>query len=480
MANAVGTKSRRLLKPVGFALGAAAAFTLAYFLSWSGFLMFGFLCGLVALARIGTERTAFYLGLTVGMIIYPVHLWCFYGIFKAAAILLWLILAFWLALFVLLAQYCFANFKPAAAAMLVPFLWTGLEYFRSELYYLRFSWLNIGYAFSDWRLLPSHVFGVYGEGFLLAAGAALLMTARRKVFAAAIVVLTLGILSRLPSAPADSNLPQTRVQVAGAQLEFPTENQVILVLNLLEKRFPEAELFVLSEYTFTAPLPARIPAWCREHHRYLIVGAEDPTPDGNFYDTAFVIDPAGQIIFQQGKCVPIQFFKDGLPAREQKLWASPWGKIGICVCYDLSYTRVTDELVRQGAQAIIVPTMDVTEWGRREHLLHARVAPVRAVEYGIPIFRVASSGISQLVDRNGHVQASAPFPGQIATLSGVLELGPTGSLPLDRILAPFSVLATGLVIGSLALVSLRRNISKPRQEAGDGSSQAVRIIKIIT
>ena len=470
MADEIGTKPLGLLKSVGLALGAAVAFTLAYFLSWSGFLMFGFLYGLVALARFGTARTAFYLGLAVGMLIYSVHLWCFYEIFKAAAILLWLILAFWLALFVLLTRLSFASFKPVVAAMLVPFLWTGLEYFRSELYYLRFSWLNVGYAFSDWRLLPYHIFGVYGEGFLLAAGAAILVTARRKLYAAAILVLTLVILSRLPPAPADPNQPQTKVQVAGVQMEFPSENQVILVLNQLDRRFPQAELFVLSEYTFTEPIPERIRAWCREHQRYLVVGGEDPATDGNYYDTAFVISTNGEIIFKQAKSVPIQFFKDGLPAREQKLWNSPWGRIGICVCYDLSYTRVTDELVQQGAQAIIVPTMDVTEWGRREHQLHARVAPVRAVEYGVPIFRVASSGISQLVDRNGDVQASAPFPGQIAALSGVLKFHKPGSLPLDRILAPFSVLVTVSVIGSLAFVSLRRKFSKPRQEAAGGGS----------
>ena len=97
--------------------------------------------------------------------------------------------------------------------------------------------------------------------------------------------------------------------------------------------------------------------------------------------------------------MPIQFFKDGLPAREQRLWDSPWGKIGLCICYDLSYARVTDRLVRLGAQAMIVPTMDVVDWGQREHELHARVAPIRSAEYGIPIFRVASSGISQWTDR---------------------------------------------------------------------------------
>ncbi len=32
---------------------------------------------------------------------------------------------------------------------LIPIIWTGLEYFRSELYYLKFSWLNIGYALPE-------------------------------------------------------------------------------------------------------------------------------------------------------------------------------------------------------------------------------------------------------------------------------------------------------------------------------------------
>ena len=156
-----------------------------------------------------------------------------------------------------------------------------------------------------------------------------------------------------------------------------------------------------------------------------------------------MVGPTGEIVFHQGKSVPIQFFKDGLPAREQRLWESPWGRLGLCVCYDLSYTRVTDELVRSGAQAIIVPTMYVADWGRRQHELHARVAPVRAAEYGVPIFRVASSGISQLVDLSGHEFARAGFPGGGLMLAGEMQLGRHGSRPLDRWLAPACTSITG-------------------------------------
>ena len=117
---------------------------------------------------------------------------------------------------------------------------------------------------------------------------------------------------------------------------------------------------------------------------------------------------------------------------------------------------MTDRLVRLGAQVLIVPTMDVTDWGRHEHDLHARIAPVRAAEYGIPVFRVASSGISQSVDELGCVTASAPFPSQLATIQGVLAFHQSGRLPIDRVLAWISVLVTAATVGCLAFILFRQ------------------------
>ncbi|MEO6181812.1 MAG: carbon-nitrogen hydrolase family protein, partial [Verrucomicrobiota bacterium] len=203
--------------------------------------------------------------------------------------------------------------------------------------------------------------------------------------------------------------------------------------------------------------------WCRKNQKYLIAGGKDLLPNEKYFNTAFVVDPQGEIIFRQVKSVPIQFFKDGLPATEQKLWNSPWGKIGICICYDLSYRRVVDELVRQGAQAIIVPTMDVADWGEHQHELHGRVAPTRAAEYGIPIFRVCSSGISQLVNSQGRVELSAPFPGDEAMLGGKLNMSEKGHLPLDHWLAPFSSILTGILTLWLGVASFKKK-NKPAHE----------------
>ena len=160
-----------------------------------------------------------------------------------------------------------------------------------------------------------------------------------------------------------------------------------------------------------------------------------------------------------------------MPARQQALWNSPWGKIGICVCYDLSYSRVTDHLIAMGAQLLVVPTMDVGDWGKRQHELHALVAPVRAAEYRIPIFRLTSSGISQAVNANGNVIATAPFPGDEEMLSAVLDLPAKGSLPLDRWFAPFSVFVT--IVSVCAGLVMKRTQDEPPKPTGEANKECI-------
>jgi apolipoprotein N-acyltransferase len=247
----------------------------------------------------------------------------------------------------------------------------------------------------------------------------------------AIVGFLLNGKSRVPAGPSAQQL-----KLAGMQLEFPDEQTVVLDLDKLLAKFPDAHLYVLSEYTFSGPVPESVKKWCLKNRKHLVAGGKAyvDASETQFRNTAFVIGPDGNEIFSQVKAVPIQFFKDGLPTEQQTLWHSPWGKLGLCVCYDLSYTRVTDELIRKGAQAIIAPTMDVEDWGERQHLLHARVAPIRAAEYGVPIFRLCSSGISQAVNQYGKVLATAPFPGQGQSLEATFDLPSHGRRPRDRFL----------------------------------------------
>jgi hypothetical protein len=313
------------------AAGAVVSFSLAYAFTGCALLTVVFFCCLFPLARLRTRRLAYYFGWGIGAAVYTPHLLFFWKIFGGGAIALWYILPFWLGLFVMLGRACLFRFGPAAWACLAPFLWTGLEFFRSELYYLRFSWLNAGYAFSDSR--ASHylaVYGVYGIGFLFMAFAAAAHQRGRARIIGFVILTVLAFCAALIPAPVTA--PQKTVRVAGVQLEFRGSPTVISALNDAATKFPDTDVFVLSEYTFKDPVPDTVKAWCRKHRKFLVLGAEDPVPAStNFYNTAFVVGTNGDIVFRQAKSVPVQFMIDGLPALEQKVWESPWGKIGLAI-----------------------------------------------------------------------------------------------------------------------------------------------------
>ena len=446
-----------------FALAAILSFHLAYSIEHCQILIAVFLYCLFRLADVPASRRAFYIGMGIGLAVYAPQLSFFWTIFQAAAIPLWLILSFWLGLFLLLGRVCRTRFGLVVWACVAPFVWTGLEYFRSELYYLRFSWLNAGYMFSDLGSLPYLAcYGVYGIGFMLMALAAILGIHRTLGWSGKTIagVLTALLLLYPAMAPAPQKSAQQSFRVTGVQLEFPIPSGAVLGLDQAIRKFPETDLLVLSEYTVTGPIPELIKKWCRKHQKYLVVGGEDLLSGAQYYNTAFVVGPNGEIVFRQAKCVPVQFMKDGLPAPHQALWNSPWGKLGFAICYDASYTRVTDELIRQGAQGLIFPTMDVADWGIHQHQLHARIAPMRAAEYAVPVFRLCSSGISQYAGPTGQVLDSAPFPGQGAIISASMRLVDHGRMPQDRWLAPLSVGITIALSAWLAIDCVRHRPKK--------------------
>lgn len=421
------------------------------------------LCSAVQLldvAKYSRPALAFNYGLVLGFCIYAYQLFFFWNIFGITAFSLWLVLAFYHGIFLWAASQVFQRFKGRKPLLFVPLLWMGLEFFRSELYLLRFSWITPGLAFAS---SPgndlAHLLGTYGVGFLIFFLAALstYTAGRQRLLVISLGVALLGALQQV-------ELPRKQINprglhLAGMQLEFPVHLEVPQYLDRLIAAYPRSDLLVLSEYTFDGPVPKQVLRWCDKNDRYLIVGGKDELPDGKFYNTAFVIDPRGEIIFKQVKSVPIQFFKDGLPAPARKVWDSPWGKLGICICYDLSYTKVVDDFVRQGAEAIIVPTMDVSDWGEGQHELHARIAPIRSAEYGLPIFRISSSGISQAVGPDGKLLASGSFPGQEEMIATELRLAGPGRLPLDRYASPVAALFTAGLLFQLLVQNRKKTDS---------------------
>jgi apolipoprotein N-acyltransferase len=434
-----------------WAVLAVAAFQAGYTLPWLWWCALLVPALLWPLTAAPTGRRAFYPALLAGYLMYAPQLGFFYTIFGLAAAGLWLVLALWLAVFVTLVRAVCVRWGRAAGLLALPIFWTGIEYFRSELYYLRFSWLTPGLAMpvEDTSGLV-HAVGVYGAGFFAAAAGALAWGSRRGWMGALALA---GMAAGLATMPQTNPKADVTLRVAGLQVEGIAEEKLPGLLEELRRRHPDTQLFVLPEYALQGEPQEALLAWCREQRRWLVVGGRRPVPGDGWFNTAFVISPEGRVVFEQAKSVPIQFFDDGRPAERQALWDSPWGPLGVCICYDLSYTRVTDRLVAAGARALIVPTLDEVGWGLAQHELHGRVAPLRAAEYGVPIVRVASSGISQLVAGDGRVTAAAPFSEDIIGIAGEVQLAGPGRRPLDRWLGPACVAGTAIIVLMLSLRS---------------------------
>ena len=133
----------------------------------AGLLIFGYAYFLIRLANQPTIRRAFYFALAAGFACAAGQAYFFWKIFHPAAAVLWLVFGFWIGLFAAICCGCMRRWGTAKAVCLIPLIWTGTEYLRSELYYLRFSWLNIGYVFSNLPILPLHLLGMYGVGFVV-------------------------------------------------------------------------------------------------------------------------------------------------------------------------------------------------------------------------------------------------------------------------------------------------------------------------
>ncbi len=149
----------------------------------------------------------------------------------------------------------------------LPVIWLGLEYFRSELYYLRFAWLTPGFAISHQGWVKLAVLGTYGFSFAVLSLLAVFQTVRRNRPSIAVASLILVLVPvSLGTTPSDGPF------IVGIQLEGATESEVLESLEQAIRECTHLDVIVLSEYAFDGEVPINVRNWCSEHQKYLVAG----------------------------------------------------------------------------------------------------------------------------------------------------------------------------------------------------------------
>jgi apolipoprotein N-acyltransferase len=133
--------------------------------------------------------------------------------------------------------------------------------------------------------------------------------------------------------------------------------------------------------------------------------------DTRLHNAAVILDPAGEVIGEYWKRVPVPFLEAGVvPGAFAPVFTVAGVRLGIMICYDGTHPFVARDLARAGAEVLLVPTMDVAGWGPTQHAHHALFYGLRACEVRKPIVRAASSGFTFALDAWGReVGSISPF-----------------------------------------------------------------------
>ncbi|PLX30797.1 MAG: carbon-nitrogen hydrolase [Clostridiales bacterium] len=97
-----------------------------------------------------------------------------------------------------------------------------------------------------------------------------------------------------------------------------------------------------------------------------VVAGSIPEIDGNdVYNTSFVLDPKGEIIARHRKMHLFDIdVKDGIrffesetlsPGEDVAVFETPFGKVGLAICYDMRFPELMRLIALKGAKLIVIP-----------------------------------------------------------------------------------------------------------------------------
>ena len=106
-------------------------------------------------------------------------------------------------------------------------------------------------------------------------------------------------------------------------------------------------------------------ALAREKRLWLVGGSVPELSDGRVYNTSYVFDPSGRCAARHRKMhlfdidVPGgQSFRESAtlsPGAEVTVFDTPWGRMGLCICFDFRFPELAHLMTLAGAKVLLVP-----------------------------------------------------------------------------------------------------------------------------
>ncbi len=180
----------------------------------------------------------------------------------------------------------------------------------------------------------------------------------------------------------------------------------------LEAAKEKPDLIIFPLYNFPGD-PLRNPEFftslAQETGSYILMATYIPEKQGGdilegFYNTAILYSPEGKVAGEYNaiQAPPFRriFEKTG---REYKVFETPFGKLGVLLCYEDTNPRVAKFAVEKGADILIAlsnPGHFTSTHLPYYHLMQDRL---RAIETGRDLIRVSANGYSAYIDTKGRI-----------------------------------------------------------------------------
>jgi predicted amidohydrolase len=224
-----------------------------------------------------------------------------------------------------------------------------------------------------------------------------------------------------------------RVRIDAELAALPKERPLLVLLPENFALFGERQGYLDGAETIgEGPIQAQLAEWARHYGIWLVAGAMPtrmPTTiagSEHIHTSSLVFDPSGKLkghyhkihLFDvdvadnQGRYRESETFS---PGREPVLVDSPFGPLGLSICYDLRFPELYRQLTRAGARVLLVPAAftAVTGEAHWEPLLRARAIEnqcyvVAANQGGTHETGRQTWGHSMVIDPWGRVLACQP------------------------------------------------------------------------
>lgn len=159
------------------------------------------------------------------------------------------------------------------------------------------------------------------------------------------------------------------------------------------------------------PRGQRLAKIAKDNDIWLIPGTVIEKGKGDdIYCTAVVYSPEGELITSYRKCFPWRPFEPFKPGNELKVFDIPgFGRVGLCVCYDIWFPEVIRQLSWMGAD-LIVNLVQTSTCDRSKELIMLQAQSIMNQVY-IASVNAASpvgTGESIIIDPEGNIRAKSP------------------------------------------------------------------------